>query len=91
MMYAEFNEIITGGIQQGKQRKVVVNLEKVITFTAVPHGGGTVLETRRGDIHVEDKYDQVKALFNSKNGIAPVLLALDTWTENISNPVIDEI
>ena len=74
MMYAEFTELITGGIQQGVTRKIVVNLEKVITFRAVPHGGGTVLETRRGDIHVEEKYDQVKALFNSKNGIAPVLL-----------------
>jgi len=89
-MYAEFSELIIGGIQQGQKRKVVVNLEKVITFKAVPHGGGTVLETRRGDIHVEEEYDQVKALFNSKNGIAPVLLAVDTWTENISIPVIDE-
>ena len=90
MMYAEFNELIVGGIQQGQKRKVVVNLEKVITFKAVPHGGGTVLETRRGDIHVEEKYDKVKALFNSKNGIAPVLLAVDTWTQNISIPATDE-
>ena len=74
MMYAEFTELITGGIQQGVTRKIVVNLEKVITFKAVPHDGGAVLETRRGDIHVQEKYDQVKALFNTKNGIAPVLL-----------------
>ena len=74
MMYAEFTELITGGIQQGVTRKIVVNLEKVITFKAVPHDGGAVLETRRGDIHVQEKYDQVKALFNNKNGIAPVLL-----------------
>tara|TARA_R110001583_G_scaffold168047_1_gene320875 strand:- start:55 stop:285 length:231 start_codon:yes stop_codon:yes gene_type:complete len=73
-MYAEFTELITGGIQQGVTRKIVVNLEKVITFKAVPHDGGAVLETRRGDIHVQEKYDQVKALFNTKNGIAPVLL-----------------
>jgi hypothetical protein len=73
-MYAEFTELITGGIQQGATRKIVVNLEKVITFKAVPHDGGAVLETRRGDIHVQEKYDQLKALFNSKNGIAPVLL-----------------
>ena len=74
MMYAEFTEVIIGGIQQGQKRKIVLNLEKVITFSAVPHGGGTSLETRRGDIHVEEKYDQVKNLFNSKNGIEPVLL-----------------
>jgi len=75
MMYAEFTEVIIGGIQQGQKRKIVLNLEKVITFRAVPHDGGTVLETRRGDIHVETKYDQVKNLFNNKNGIAPVLLS----------------
>ena len=73
-MYAEFTELITGGIQQGATRKIVVNLDKILTFRAVPHGGGTVLETRRDDIHVIEKYEQVKELFNSKNGIAPVLL-----------------
>jgi len=73
-MYAEFTELITGGIQQGATRKIVVNLDKILTFRAVPHGGGTVLETRRDNIHVTEKYDQVKELFNSKNGIAPVLL-----------------
>ena len=73
-MYAEFTELITGGIQQGETRKIVVNLDKILTFRAVPHGGGTVLETRRDDIHVTEKYEQVKELFNSKNGIAPVLL-----------------
>jgi len=75
-MYAEFTELITGGIQQGATRKIVVNLEKILTFRAVPHGGGTVLETRRDDIHVIEKYEQVKELFNSKNGIAPVLLPI---------------
>jgi hypothetical protein len=74
MMYAEFTELITGGIQQGNTRKIVINLEKIISFRAVPHGGGTVLETRRDDIHVVEKYDQVKSLFNNKNGIAPVLM-----------------
>ena len=73
-MYAEFTELITGGIQQGATRKIVINLDKVLTFRAVPHDGGTVLETRRDAIHVTEKYDQVKALFNSKNGISPVLL-----------------
>ena len=75
-MYAEFTELITGGIQQGATRKIVVNLDKILTFRAVPHGGGTVLETRRDDIHVIEKYEQVKELFNSKNGIAPVLLPI---------------
>ena len=75
-MYAEFTELITGGIQQGETRKIVVNLDKILTFRAVPHGGGTVLETRRDDIHVIEKYEQVKELFNSKNGIAPVLLPI---------------
>ena len=73
-MYAEFTELITGGIQQGTTRKIVVNLEKIITFRAVAHNGGTVLETRRDNIHVEETYDELKALFNTKNGIAPVLL-----------------
>ena len=73
-MYAEFTELITGGIQQGSTRKIVVNLDKILTFRAVPHGGGTVLETRRDDIHVTEKYEQVKELFNSKNGIPPVLI-----------------
>ena len=73
-MYAEFTELITGGIQQGATRKIVVNLEKILTFRAVPHGGGTVLETRRDDIHVIEKYEEVKELFNNKNGISPVLI-----------------
>ena len=30
MMYAEFTELITGGIQQGSERKLVINLDKVI-------------------------------------------------------------
>tara|TARA_R110000824_G_scaffold117801_1_gene269825 strand:+ start:664 stop:936 length:273 start_codon:yes stop_codon:yes gene_type:complete len=89
-MYAEFTEIIKGGIEQGSTRKIVINLEKIISFRAVPHDGGTVLETRRDDIHVEQKYDEVKRLFNNKNGIAPVLLSTESWIENISNPVIDE-
>ena len=75
-MYAEFTELITGGIQQGATRKIVVNLEKILTFRAVPHGGGTVLETRRDDIHVIEKYEEVKELFNTKNGLAPVLLPI---------------
>ena len=66
MMFAEFTELIIGGIQQGTTRKIVVNLEKVISFRAGPHNSGAVLETRRGDIHVEEKYDQVKELFNTK-------------------------
>ena len=72
MMYAEFTEVIRGGIEQGKTRKIVMNLDKVISFRASDYGA--VLETRRGDFYVEETYDQVKKLFNNKNGIAPVLL-----------------
>ena len=47
MMYAEFTEVIRGGIEQGKKRKIVMNLEKVLSFRA--EQDGTMLETRRGD------------------------------------------
>jgi len=89
-MFTEFTELIIGGIQQGVRRKIVVNLEKIITFKEGPHDSGCVLETRRGDIHVEETYDEVKALFNTKNGLPPVLMPKESWTENISNPIIDE-
>jgi len=89
MMFAEFTELITGGIQQGQRRQIVVNLEKVITFRGVPNSGGCLLETRRGDIHVEATYDDVKNLFNNKNGMAPVLMPKESWTENISIPVVE--
>ena len=90
MMYVEFTELIVGGIQQGKERQIVVNLEKIITFREGPHNSGCVLETRRGDIHVQETYNQVKELFNNKNGMSPVLMPRESWLENISNPVIDE-
>ena len=72
MMYAEFTEVIRGGIEAGTVRKIVVNLDKIICFRASDYG--SVLETRRGDFYVEETYDQVKKLFNTKNGIVPVLL-----------------
>jgi len=90
MMFAEFTELIIGGIQQGQKRQIVVNLERVITFREGPHNSGCVLATRRGEIHVDQTYDEVKTLFNGKNGLAPVLMPKESWTENISNPVIDE-
>ena len=90
MMFAEFTELIIGGIQQGQQRQIVVNLERIITFREGPHDSGCVLATRRGEIHVVETYDQVKTLFNSKNGMSPVLMPKESWLENISNPVIDE-
>ena len=74
-MYAEFTEVIRSGIEVGHSRKVVINLDKVISFragTASDIGG--VIETRRGDFYVQETYDQLKNLFNSKNGIAPVLI-----------------
>tara|TARA_Y100000310_G_C20393577_1_gene673990 strand:+ start:195 stop:434 length:240 start_codon:yes stop_codon:yes gene_type:complete len=76
-MYAEFTEVIKSGIELGRTRKVVVNLDKVISFRASHDGNSSwssVLETRRGDFHVEETYDQLKKLFNNKNGMAPVLL-----------------
>ena len=90
MMYVEFTELIIGGIQQGKERQIVVNLDRIITFREGPHDSGCVLETRRRDIHVQQTYDQVKALFNSKNGMSPVLMSTESWTENISMPAVDE-
>ena len=72
MMYAEFTEVIRGGIEQGKKRKIVMNLEKVLSFRVEQNG--TMLETRRGDYYVEETYDQLKALFNSKNGVPPALI-----------------
>jgi hypothetical protein len=49
-MYAEFTEIIVGGIQQGTKRKIVVNLAEVISFREGPHNSGCILDTRRGDV-----------------------------------------
>ena len=90
MMHAEFTELIIGGIQQGTTRKIVVNLNRIITFRDGPHNSGCVLETRRGDIHVQQTYNQVKTLFSSKDGVSPVLMQKESWMENISIPVIDE-
>ena len=90
MMYVEFTELIIGGIQQGHTRKIVINLSEVVSFREGPHNSGCILDTRRGDVHVEEKYHQVKELFNNKNGISPVLMPIESWLENISNPVINE-
>jgi hypothetical protein len=90
MMFAQFTELIIGGIQQGTKRLIVVNLQRIITFREGPHDSGCILETRRGDIHVEETYDQLKTLFNTKNGLPPVLIPKESWQENISNPIIDE-
>jgi hypothetical protein len=88
MMYVEFTELIVNGIQQGKTRRIVINLGEVISFREGPHNSGCVLDTRRGDVHVKETYNQVKELFNNKNGVAPVLMPIESWMENISNPVI---
>ena len=90
MMYVEFTELIVGGIQQGKTRSIVINLSEVISFREGPHNSGCILNTRQGDVHIEETYNQVKELFNNKNGIAPVLMPIESWIENISIPVIDE-
>ena len=89
MMYVEFTELIVGGIQQGKIRRIVINLSEVISFREGPHDSGSILNTRSGDVHVKEQYNQVKELFNNKNGISPVLMPKESWTENISNPVIE--
>ena len=89
MMFAEFTELIIGGIQQGHKRQIVVNLDRIITFREGPHNSGCVLATRQGDIHVDQTYDQVKTLFNSKNGMSPVLMPKESWMENISIPVVE--
>ena len=70
MMYVEFTELIVGGIQQGKTRRIVINLSEVISFREGPHNSGCILDTRRGDVHVEEKYHQVKELFNNNIIIA---------------------
>ena len=90
MMYVEFTELIVSGIQQGKTRRIVINLSEVISFREGPHNSGCVLDTRGGDVHVEETYNQVKELFNNKNGVTPVLMPRESWLEDISNPVIDE-
>ena len=90
MMYVEFTELIIGTIQQGKTRKIVINLSEVISFREGPHNSGCILDTRRGEVHIEETYNQVKELFNNKNGTSPVLMPRESWMENISNPVIDE-
>ena len=90
MMYVEFTELIVGGIQQGKIRSIVINLAEVISFREGPHNSGCILNTRQGDVHIEETYNQVKELFNNKNGIAPVLMPIETWIENISIPAVDE-
>lgn len=85
MMYAEFTEVITGGIRQGTERKVVVNLDKVVSFRAAStNSTGAVLETRRGDIQVKETYDQIKEVFNSKNGVPPALIP-------VTNPVRPQV
>ena len=90
MMYVEFTELIVGGIQQGKTRNIVINLTEVISFREGPHNSGCILNTRQGDVHIEETYNQVKELFNNKNGMSPVLMPRESWLEDISNPVIDE-
>lgn len=64
-MYIEFTEIQTGGIGAGTKRKIVLNLNKVISFRSVPKdGGGTIFETRRGDIQVTTTYSEVLSMMN---------------------------
>ena len=67
-MFIEFTEIMTGGLGAGSEREIVLNLDKVISFREVSKNtGGTVFETRRGDIQVTTPYSEVTDLINCKS------------------------
>ena len=69
-MFIEFTEIITGGLGTGSKREIVLNLNKVISFREVSKsGGGTVFETRRGDVQVTTPYDDVRKLLNLSRSV----------------------
>jgi hypothetical protein len=69
-MFIEFTEIITGGLGTGSKRDIVLNLNKVISFREVSKtGGGTVFQTRRGDIQVTTPYKEVRKLLNCNSYI----------------------
>ena len=64
-MFIEFTEIITGGLGTGSKREIVLNLNKVISFREVSKsGGGTIFETRRGDVQVTTPYSEVLSMMN---------------------------
>ena len=64
-MFIEFTEIITGGLGTGSKREIVLNLNKVISFREVSKsGGGTIFETRRGDVQVTTPYREVLSMMN---------------------------
>ena len=64
-MFIQFTEIITGGLGTGSKREIVLNLNKVISFREVSKsGGGTIFETRRGDVQVTTPYREVLSMMN---------------------------
>ena len=64
-MFIQFTEIITGGLGTGSKREIVLNLNKVISFREVSKsGGGTIFETRRGDVQVTTLYREVLSMMN---------------------------
>ena len=64
-MFIQFTEIITGGLGTGSKREIVLNLNKVISFREVSKsGGGTIFETRRGDVQVTTPYSEVLSMMN---------------------------
>ena len=67
-MFIKFTEIQSGGIGAGTKREIVLNLDKVISFREVSKsGGGTIFETRRGDIQVTSSYSEVTELINCRS------------------------
>jgi len=64
-MFIQFTEIITGGLGTGSKREIVLNLNKVISFREVSKsGGGTIFETRRGDVQVTTPDREVLSMMN---------------------------
>ena len=61
-MFIELTELITAGINAGKQRQISINTNRVISFTPVESGDGTNIEVKRGIIRVKQTYEEVKEL-----------------------------
>ena len=61
-MFIELTELITAGINAGKQRQVSINTIRVISFTPVESGEGTIIDVKRGVIRVKQTYEEVKEL-----------------------------
>ena len=56
-MFIELEEIVSSGITAGKKRPVVVNVDKISSFT--PLDKGTQISLRRATLHVSEGYDDI--------------------------------